>query len=358
MIAYVFKRKRKKKGKIVPDRNYSGRYRLEGDFSATTVALQTADKQVAEAKLKKIVAEKERELVGLVAPKIQRESADRPLAEHLNEFITDLETKQRAEKYIHDLKSRFTKVASDCHWKYPRDIQADRFMQWRSQYKAAPKTLNEYLNACNALINWMIKLGRMTHNPLLAVEKINLKGKQQLRRAMTDDEFNRLLEHSEDYRLLYLAAVYTGLRQSELLNLLVVDVHLTKENPYLIAQASTTKNGLKATIPLHPNLVDEFRSAVEGKDPADLVFPQYAQPDRRFRRHLRQAGIPQIDATGRKLDFHALRYTFCTKLAKQGVPMRLAQELMRHSDPRLTANIYTDTAQLPTFGAVQGLDWH
>ena len=40
MIAYVFKRKRKKKGKIVPDRNYSGRYRLEGDFTSTTVALK------------------------------------------------------------------------------------------------------------------------------------------------------------------------------------------------------------------------------------------------------------------------------------------------------------------------------
>ena len=43
-----------------------------------------------------------------------------------------------------------------------------------------------------------------------------------------------------------------------------------------------------------------------------------------------------------KLDFHSLRYTFATKLARKGVSKRLAQELMRHSDPKLTANIYTD----------------
>ena len=108
MISYVFKKKRKKKGKVVPDRNYSGRYRLDGDFAATTVALQTADKQVAEAKLKAIISEKERERIVLIAPRIQRESAERPLLDHLKEFVSDLQTKQRAEKYVHDLKSRFT----------------------------------------------------------------------------------------------------------------------------------------------------------------------------------------------------------------------------------------------------------
>ena len=31
---------------------------------------------------------------------------------------------------------------------------------------------------------------------------------------------------------------------------------------------------------------------------------------------------------------------------------------MRHSDPKLTANIYTDATHLPTFDAVEGLAWH
>ena len=60
---------------------------------------------------------------------------------------------------------------------------------------------------------------------------------------------------------------------------------------------------------------------------------------------------------GRKVDFHALRNTFTTKLARAGVPQRLVQELMRHSDPRLTAMVYTDGSQLPTFAAVENLEW-
>lgn len=358
MILYVFKRKRKKKGKTIPDRNYSGRYRLDGDFVTTTVSLNTGDKQVAEKKLRDIVQEKERERAGLIAPKLERVSAETPLLDHLKDFVADLRTKGREEKYIDDLESRFKRVATMCNWKYAKDIQADQFMQWRTQYEAAPKTLNEYLNAYNATLNWMIRLGRIKHNPLRVVEKIDLKGKQQERRAYTDQELNRLLQFSEDYHLLYLSAAYTGLRLKELTRLLWVNAHINEDRPYLKVPAKLTKNGKAATIPLHKCLVNEFRQAAIDVAIDDFIFPQYTHPDRRLNRHLKKAGIPKFDATGRKVDFHSFRYTFATKLARQGVSQRLAQELMRHSDPRLTANLYTDAAHLPTFDAVEKLAWH
>ena len=72
---------------------------------------------------------------------------------------------------------------------------------------------------------------------------------------------------------------------------------------------------------------------------------------------LKLAKIDRIDGLNRKVDFHALRYTFCTMLARQGTSQRMAQELMRHSDPHLTAQIYTDVSQLPTFDAVSALPW-
>ena len=44
-----------------------------------------------------------------------------------------------------------------------------------------------------------------------------------------------------------------------------------------------------------------------------------------------------------KLDIHALRHSFCSILARRGVPLQVAQKLMTHSDPKLTANIYNKT---------------
>lgn len=59
-------------------------------------------------------------------------------------------------------------------------------------------------------------------------------------------------------------------------------------------------------------------------------------------RDLSLAGISKRDDRGRTLDVHALRTTFGTLLSKGGVPLRTAQAAMRHSDPSLTAIVYTD----------------
>ncbi|MFN7020829.1 MAG: tyrosine-type recombinase/integrase [Phycisphaerales bacterium] len=47
-----------------------------------------------------------------------------------------------------------------------------------------------------------------------------------------------------------------------------------------------------------------------------------------------------------------MRHTFGTHLSKAGVPLRTAQAAMRHSDPSLTANVYTDPKLLDVAGAV------
>jgi len=44
---------------------------------------------------------------------------------------------------------------------------------------------------------------------------------------------------------------------------------------------------------------------------------------------------------GKFADFHSNRHTYITNLAKAGVSPKTAQTLARHSDPRLTMNIYT-----------------
>jgi integrase len=51
--------------------------------------------------------------------------------------------------------------------------------------------------------------------------------------------------------------------------------------------------------------------------------------------------IPYTDAAGRDADFHALRHTFGTWLAKGGVHPKVAQDLMRHSSVDLTMGLYT-----------------
>jgi integrase len=84
------------------------------------------------------------------------------------------------------------------------------------------------------------------------------------------------------------------------------------------------------------------------------VFPSVPTLET-LQRDLTRAGISYRDAEGRQADFHSLRYTFCTFLALANVPIRTAMELMRHKDPRLTLQIYTDAGQLDLDEAVSRL---
>ena len=69
-----------------------------------------------------------------------------------------------------------------------------------------------------------------------------------------------------------------------------------------------------------------------------------------FRRDLQAAGL---DAG---IDFHSLRHTYCQLLVRAGVSLKLAQQLMRHSDPRLTSNIYGRMGILDTSKAIQDIN--
>jgi integrase len=51
-----------------------------------------------------------------------------------------------------------------------------------------------------------------------------------------------------------------------------------------------------------------------------------------------------------------LRVSYATSLARAGVPLAQAQRLMRHSDPKLTANVYTRLELSDARAAVAKID--
>ena len=74
-----------------------------------------------------------------------------------------------------------------------------------------------------------------------------------------------------------------------------------------------------------------------------------------FDRILKRAEIPRVDAEGRKVDMHALRHTFASRLARSGAGLVQAQRLLGHSDPSLTARVYTHLDVEDLRGAVEGV---
>jgi hypothetical protein len=86
-----------------------------------------------------------------------------------------------------------------------------------------------------------------------------------------------------------------------------------------------------------------------------LLFCVPLHLNRNMKKDLKAAGIPARDECGLVVDVHALRHTFGTLLARGGVTPRVTQELLRHSDPRLTANAYTHLKSTDTGAALAAL---
>jgi integrase len=339
-------------------RIYRWRFRLRPeDGKISEISLGTSDKQAATTIRDEKLRDLEHERAGIIPLKAIRAAAQRKLAEHLDDFLGDLRRRGKSEKYLANLEYRVGRLITDCEWHFAKDVTADSFQTWlRQQAEMKDKTANDYLEAMRCFLNWLVKLGRAGSNPLLRVEKVKTKaGRAEEIRALSDDEMVRLLAVADGRKPIYLMAVHTGLRHSELGALKWADLHLDAVTPYVKVRASTTKNGKAAELRLHPDLADALRAMkVSGALQDEPIFKRMPRIER-FRRDLIKAEIPPIDNLGRKAVFHSLRHTFGTNLARGGVASRTAMALMRHSDRRLTDKVYTDESLLGTWSAIDKL---
>lgn len=159
--------------------------------------------------------------------------------------------------------------------------------------------------------------------------------------------------------MLYLTAVQTGFRASELASLTVGDLNLDEDAAVAVLDGSRTKNGKEAKIPLSRTFAETLREWLGGKPKGTALWPgnwaRYKEAGIMLQHDLKAAGIP-YELRGRFADFHALRKTFVTNPARSGVMPKVAQALARHSDINLTMGVYTDLEMDELQEAVDRLD--
>ncbi len=355
--AHAYKPKRLRNGKRQVAKYWRMRWQVVGEPNRRDVSLGVVDKQVAEKLVREFISEKELELSGILPSRPLREGAIKRLADHLEDFLADMAARKRDADYVRHLRLRINKLIAECGWIFPADVTPDSFISWRSMQTKAAKTLNEYLNGASALLNWMTRKGRIPANPLGMVEKVQSSGEAvRIRRALADDEAERLLLASGPRRVVYMAAMLTGLRRAELAALQWGDVHLDGPRPFLAVRASTTKNHKSAMIGLRDDLATELRKLRPADaSPADWVLRKLMPGMDRMRADLKSARIEAIDAQNRRIDFHSLRKTFNTNLSRAGVSEQVQMEAMRVTDRRLIDKTYLDRSLLATAEAVESL---
>jgi integrase len=331
---------------------------LPGQTKATTIALHVSDRQVAEAKLHEIVRELEREAVGICTPRRVRLAGQCGIEQHVKAYCSDLRARRKDEDYVTTVEKRLIKLGNECQWQRIGDVTAESFQMWRERQRFAAKTLNDYLASASALFGWLIRNEIASRNPLARVGKVDVRGNERLkRRAFTPEEFASVIAVAGEYRLALLTAYYTGLRRGELSQLQWADVLHKAEGTFIIVRAETAKNRLTKALYVPRWFAHELeRSEPAGAAEGDLILPAGKVPSIwAFRTLLKRAGVSYKDALGRQADFHAIRRSLNTHLAQNGVDPHTRKEIMRHSELRLTLDVYTDPTALPTVAAMEKL---
>jgi integrase len=330
-------------------RLWSARVRLDEWPKPRYFALHVTDKRVADQKLRALVTDLERETHGVGIPKPTREALRTPLKEHHTAFLAACEASKLSQNTLNKYRHSLPKLFDRCGWTTVREVTAQSFSDWRDRSGLAPKTVNDLLGSLRTMILWMKRKRLLVADPLADVRKVSNPNVGSFRRSLSVEEIQRLLAKSPRHRaVVYLTIIYTGLRRSEMNGLKWDDFKLTETHPHVRVPSSLSKNRKESIHHLRPELVETltaFRPA--DAKPEDFVFRGLMPRVPTFKGDLASAGIPFEDARGRRIDIHALRKTFGTLLAASGVSPRVAMELMRHSDMKLTMGVYTDVTQLP-----------
>ena len=310
-----------------------------------------------------------------------------PLLDDLETFDKTLAAKGTTAKHIRLLKTRITKVLNAAGFRHWGDISPSKLLGTLEEMRQdqekdgevrrgiSAQTFNFYVQAMKQFCRWAMRERRIAESPIAHITGVNAKtDRRHDRRALTPPELATLIRVTADgparfemtghgRALLYRFAAETGLRVGELRSLRPSSFNLDPDEPTVTVSPAYSKRRREDTIPLrgemaeclalHVGMIIDDSPAFRLPDkPAKMLredlaaareewLKQAKSPTERARRQ--QSEFLMYQAKAGVADFHALRHTFITNLARGGVHPKVAQDLARHSDINLTMSRYSHT---------------
>lgn len=329
----------------------------------------------------------------------ERADASPTLREIAREYLDDLKHRV-TELHFRNVELRLGRTLAALGVDRVDALQPLAVIRYRNQLRAeglAPRSANLIVDNLRTMLGWAHDCGLITANPLGRIRRLpDGAGHQRcVRRALSDEEIGRFLAAAEaddaetargwalrgggegNHRRsaqrvpqapLWRGFLDTGARWSELTRVVWGDIDLERRT--LCLRAENTKAKRRRVVPLGAG-VRAVLLALRGvhervlgrpvtREDAVFLTPEgarWCRPTnnamRIFNRLLVRAGIARVDAEGRKLDIHALRHTFGSRMARSGAGLVHVQRLMGHSDPKLTAQVYTHLDVEDLRGAIE-----
>lgn len=174
-------------------------------------------------------------------------------------------------------------------------------------------TVNHTIKSVKILLNYAVKEGYLSENPLKNMRKYKIEKKPP--RFLTKDEIKALFEASKDSHLypMIACAIYTGMRKSELLRLKWTDIDLSKG----VITVSVSKSKNFRVVPIH----NDLKSILSNKT---VPFNHDVMRNEFWR--------IQEKCKLKDIGWHTFRHTFASHLVMNGVDLVTVGKLLGHSN--------------------------
>lgn len=200
----------------------------------------------------------------------------------------------------------------------------EEFKKQRAKSGVAVSTVNRELAMLKTMFNWLKKDGLLDSNPCTPVKFFSEEHLQR-DRVLTDDEYARLLQHSNnDLRTIIELAWHTAMRRGEILNLTWNKIDMANGVIQLTHTDTKTKRGRE--IPLTNHVLHLLSQRIRRLH-CPYVFERGGQPiadiKTAFNAACKRAGLVNFH-------FHDLRHTAITRWVRAGVPERTIMRITGH----------------------------
>lgn len=318
------------------------------------VSRASDDKRIAAEIGRRKVAEADRVRGGVVDAQEShaRDAANLNITAHIDAWEKSLKSKGRTASYIKQQRSRVAAIFEAAGVQCLADLKREKVQDvlGRIAEDGTPQTANHYRTAVRMFSRWCFKTDRTIADRLFGVELVAAHGETFSRTPFNADALARLLAAAEartnkrhvlpstDRAMYYRIMAYTGFRLSEAASLTPESFNLG--NPATVTvQAGYSKRRRRDEQLIPQDVAAVIRPWLKDRPAGERLFPITKWTLRKtFLADCKAAGIEA--AAGERLGLHSLRRFYITSVVRGG-GLAVAQQLARHSTPKLTAK-YTD----------------
>lgn len=234
-------------------------------------------------------------------------------------------------------------------------VHVENFMEYLLKLNLSNSTVNKYKNTLSSIIERQVENGTIFQNVVKKVKSLKVY-KANKARALTEDEYNKLLDtclqvKPEFYPMLY-TILNTGMRRGEIIALRWENVDFIKnkiyvrESEYKAQQGTPKSESSIRDIDMHADVRKILLEQKLKSGNSKFVFPNSKGGMFMGNNVTRRYFAPVLKASNiGYLRLHDTRHTYGSILLENNTPIKYVQEQMGHSSCKVTLDIYNHSSE-------------